>query len=425
MNEQVKTTIKPEAVYFLSEITGKKVVWRDKKIGRLADLVIVDADKAAEVTHIVVERSFGYPSLLIPWANVGAMNNTITLNIENIESYEAKPSETMILLQDHILDKKVLDLDGNEVEVVYDIKLVLRNNKLYVSDVDASRYGLLRRIGLKGLANFIYSLASKIKTDTIPWMYIEHLPEHISSFAGDVRLKVLKEKLSEIPPVDLADMLEALDHEQRVAIFKQLDSAHASDTLEEIEPRVQRDLIPALKREKVAELLNQMTPVQVADILSILPVSDANDIMKALDEKHGQKVQIILQDKDQRNIDFATSKFIKASPETRVDEVIDNFRTIAAKKDVIMYVYVVDENDILLGVVDLRELLQANAGEKLKDIMITRVRSLNATSTLYEASEMFKHYGFRAIPLVDDAGKILGVITHRDMMNLKRLLIIE
>jgi CBS domain-containing protein len=425
MNEQVKTTIKPEAVYFLSEIIGKKVIWREKKIGRLADLVIVDADKAAEVTHIVVERSFGYPSLLIPWAKVGSMNNTIAVDIENIEGYEAKPAESMILLQDHILDKKVLDLEGNEVEVVYDIKLVLRANRLYVSDVDASRYGLLRRIGLKGLAKFIYSLASKIKTDTIPWMYIEHLPEHITSFAGDVRLKVLKEKLSEIPPVDLADMLEALDHEQRVAIFKQLDSDHASDTLEEIEPRVQRDLIPALKKEKVAELLNQMTPVQVADILSILPVSDANDIMKALDEKHGQKVQIILQDKDQRNIDFATSKFIKSSPETRVDEVIDNFRTIAAKKDVIMYVYVVDENDTLLGVIDLRELLQAKPDEKLKDIMITRVRSLNATSTLYEASEMFKHYGFRAIPLVDDAGKILGVITHRDMMNLKRLLIIE
>ncbi len=116
------------------------------------------------------------------------------LNIENIESYEAKPSEGMILLQDHILDKKVLDLEGNEVEMVYDIKLVLRNNKLYVSDVDASRYGLLRRVGLKGLANFIYSLASKIKTDTIPWMYIEHLPEPVSMITIDasfISLKVL------------------------------------------------------------------------------------------------------------------------------------------------------------------------------------------------------------------------------------------
>jgi CBS domain-containing protein/sporulation protein YlmC with PRC-barrel domain len=425
MAEQTKTTPKPEAMFFLSEVAGKKVILKGKKIGRLADFIIVDGDKAAEVTHIVIERSFGYPSLLVPWAKVISMNDVITVDIESIEQYEGKPAENMVLLQDHILDKKVLDLDGNEVEVVYDIQLVLRNNKLYVSAVDSSRYGLLRRIGLKRIANFIYGLASKIRKETIPWMYIEHLPEQITSFAGDVKLKILKEKLSDIPPVDMADILEELDHEQRVAIFKQLDSEHASDTLEEIEPRVQRALISSLKKEKVAELLNQMTAAQAADVLAILPVSDANDLIKLLDAKKNQQVQIILQDKDQKNIDFATTKFIKFPPETEVEDVITHLRTIAAGKDVIMYIYIVDQNDTLLGVVDLREMLQAKPNDRLGDIMINHVQSLNATSTLYEASEMFNHYGFRAIPLTDDSNRILGVITYRDVVNLKHLLIID
>jgi CBS domain-containing protein/sporulation protein YlmC with PRC-barrel domain len=426
MNEQTKISqTKFETVYFLSEIMEKKVLLRGKKIGRLSDIVIVDAEKVAEVTHIVVERSFGYPSLLIPWAKVVSINDFVTVDVESVEQYEGKPAETMVLLRDHILDKKVLDLDGNEVEVVYDIKLVLKNNKLYVSDVDSSRYGLLRRMGLKGLANFIYGLAKKIKSDTIPWRYVERLPEQITSFAGDVKLKVLREKLSEIPPVDMADMLEELDHEQRMAIFRQLESDHASDTLEEIEPRVQRDLISALKKEKAAELINQMSPAQAADILSILPVADANDLIKLLDEINRNKVKMILSDKEQKNIDIATSKFIKFLPETMVQEVIDHLRNIAAGKDVIMYIYVVDEQDTLLGVVDLRELLQAKADAKLKDIMITRVRSLNAASTLYEASEMFKHYGFRAIPLIDDNNKILGVITSKDVTNLKHLCFID
>ena len=425
MAEQTKTTPKSEAMFFLSEVTGKKVMLKGKKIGRLADFIIVDGDKAAEVTHIVIERSFGYPSLLIPWAKVVSMNDVITVDIETIEQYEGKPAENMVLLQDHILDKKVLDLEGNEVEVVYDIQLVLRNNKLYVSAVDSSRYGLLRRIGLKRIANFVYGLASKIRKETIPWMYIEHLPEQITSFAGDVKLKVLKEKLSDIPPVDMADILEELDHEQRVAIFKQLDSAHASDTLEEIEPRVQRALISSLKKEKVAELLNQMTAAQAADVLAILPVSDANGLIKLLDAKKNQQVQMILQDKDQKNIDFATSKFIKFPPETEVEDVIAHLRTIAAGKDVIMYIYIVDQNDTLLGVVDLREMLQAKPNDRLGDIMINHVQSLNAASTLYEASEMFNHYGFRAIPLTDDSNRILGVITYRDVVNLKHLLIID
>jgi Mg/Co/Ni transporter MgtE len=223
----------------------------------------------------------------------------------------------------------------------------------------------------------------------------------------------------------MADILEELDHEQRVAIFTQLDSAHASDTLEEIEPRVQRALISSLKKEKVAELLNQMTAAQAADVLAILPVSEANALIKLLDAKKNQQVQMILQDKDQKNIDFATSKFIKFPPETEVEDVIPHLRTIAAGKDVIMYIYIVDQNDTLLGVVDLREMLQAKPNDKLGDIMINHVQSLNATSTLYEASEMFNHYGFRAIPITDDSNKILGVITYRDVVNLKHLLIID
>jgi magnesium transporter len=426
MNELSKiTSPKHDVSFFLSELIRSKVFFQGKKIGRLADMVIVDSEKVAEVTHIAVERSFGYPSLLVPWARVALADGVISLNIETIEAYEAMPTGNMVLLQDHILDKKVLDLEGNEVEVVYDIKLAMSNNKLYVTDVDSSKYGLLRRIGLKGLANFITGLAKKIKDDTIPWMYIEHLPEQITSFAGDVKLKVLKQKLSEIHPVDLADILEELDHEQRVAIFKQLDSDLASDTLEEIEPRVQRDLISSLKKEKVAELISKMTPAQAADILAILPVADANDIIKFLEEQQRKQVQLILREQDQKNIDYATTKFIKSPPETKVQAVLDGLRTAAAGKDVIMYIYVVDPRDILLGVVDLRELLQAKPEEILNNIMTTSVKSLNTLSTLYEASEMFKHYGFRAIPIVDDNNKIHGVVTYKDVMNLKHLFFID
>jgi magnesium transporter len=426
MNETPKTTpAKQDTSFFLSEIIRNRVFYQGKRLGRLADLVIADAEKVAEVTHIVVDRPFGYPSLLIPWAKVALTDMVFNLNIEKIETYEGKPAENMVLLQDHVLDKRVLDLEGNEVEVVYDIKMAMRNNKLYVTDVDSSKYGLLRRIGLKGLANFIMGLAKKIKDETIPWMYIEHLPEQITSFAGDVKLKVLKQKLSEIHPVDLADILEELDHEQRVAIFKQLDTGLASDTLEEIEPRVQRALISSLKKEKVAELINQMTPAQAADILSVLPVADSHDIISLLEEPQQKKMHLILRERDQKNIDFATTKFIKFMPETKVQVVIDSLRTVAAYKDVIMYIYVVDGQDRLLGIVDLRELLQAKPEDTLNNIMATSVKSLNTLSTLYEASEMFKHYGFRAIPIIDDNNKIHGVVTYKDVMNLKHLFFID
>ena len=206
-------------VFFLSELIGRKVVISNKKIGRLNDMVIIETKKVPEVTHFIVRRSFGYPSLLVPFEKIKSIKpDKIELAIKTISKYEKEPKETQILLKDYILDKKVVDLDGNEVEVVYDVTLEAQNNKLYVSGVDFSKYGLLRRLKLKWLADLIYNLADRMKSEILSWTYIQPLAADISSFKGNVRLNVLKEKLTDIHPVDLADILEELDHNQRLAV---------------------------------------------------------------------------------------------------------------------------------------------------------------------------------------------------------------
>ena len=133
---------------------------------------------------------------------------------------------------------------------MYDVKLILRSNKLYVSEVDISQYGFLKRMRLKRVARLIKTPEETHQNGTIPWSYIQPLPNNISSFKGDVKLKVMKEKISEIPSEDLADILEELDHEQRLVLFNQLETEHASDTLEEINPNVQRALISSLEETR-------------------------------------------------------------------------------------------------------------------------------------------------------------------------------
>ncbi|MFH1454579.1 MAG: CBS domain-containing protein [Armatimonadota bacterium] len=409
-----------EKVYYLSEIINRKVVLNNKKTGRLLDIVIIETGKVPEATFFLVGRPFGQASLMVPWEKVKEISNKeIVIDIESQEKYEGDPKEEQVLLRDHILDKKVLDFEDNEVEVVYDIKLVLRNNKLYVTDVDFSRYGLLRRIGLKGVANFIYNLAEKIKEETISWTYIQPLPEQLSSFKGNVRLKVLKEKLPEIHPVDLADMLEELEPEQRLSIFNELESEQASDTLEEIEPRVQRDLIASIKKERAAELINLMTPAQAADVLVELPGTEADEILELIDKENADKIQPIMDKHDEKILNFSTPDFIKFNKYATVRQVLDRFRMAAKDKDVIMYIYVLDDENKLVGVVDIRELLQARLEDRLENIMTEHVISLEPDSKLSEASHMFNRYSFRAIPIVDEADKILGIVMYRDIMNLK------
>jgi len=404
---------------FLSELIGTKVYNNGKKIGKLGDVVVVEREKIPEMTHIEVDRPFGDPSLMVPVDEVRLLSHErVEIAVDPPSKYARQPREGEILLKDHVLDKKVLDTEGKEVEIVYDIKLSFRNGKYYVVGVDLSRYGLLRRIGLKGLSGILRT-ADRDESQIIPWTYILPLPTDIGSFKGAISLNVLKEEMADMHPVDLADVLETMEPEYRAAILEELDAEHASDTLEEIDPNVQRDLILHLTKGKVAELINDMTPGQAADILSVLPSEEREKIVRLLASDTVVKVQAIIDQQDENIMNYTTTEFLKFPPGRTVAEATSEYHTEARGKEAIMYLYVVDPENGLLGVIDLKELLLANDEDLLKDIMTESVVSLKPHHTLKKASELFRRYGFRAIPVIDDDGRILGAVMYRDILNLK------
>ena len=407
-----------EREFFLSEIVGRRIYLKSNSIGKLKDVVIQEnAGKIPEVTHILVHRPYGDPRLLIPWEKITLISNTeIVSDITSAEGYELNPLDNHIFLKDYILDKKILDMDGHEVEVVYDVKLLFQNEKLFVSEVDFNRFRILRRMGFKKLANY---LARYKEGSSISWLYVQPLPETIGSFEGNVKLNVLKENINDIHPVDLADILEELEGNQRLAVFNEIEPELASDTLEEVEPRVQRELIRSMQKEKAAGLINEMSPAQVAEILSILPASDADEIIEFVDYESKQRVQQIIEQNDENIMLYSTQKVIKRPVETIVKDVIDNFRAVAGDMDVIMYVYVVDADNMLQGVVDIRELIAADPEQSLGEIMTDSLITLNQDDTLHDAVDMFFRYSFRAIPITDGNDYLLGVVSFHDIKGVK------
>ena len=407
-----------ERKFFLSEIIGRKVYLINQKIGSLSDMVIVETGKFPEVTHFVVSRSFGYPSLLLPVDKLTLISNTeIVFDVIDPVEYERLPAEGAILLRSHILDKKILDMDGHEVEVIYDISLDFQGDKLYVSEVDISRRRLLRRMGLKSLAGW---LSRQRKEDAmISWMYVQQLPERIDTFKGHVKLNVLKENISDIHPVDLADILEELDGDQRIAVFKELEPEQASETLEEVEPRVQRELIRSMEKRQAAQLIETRSPAQAAVILAALPSAEAGELLQMINKDSAIKIQNIIDHHDENILLFSTQKFIKMPASTKVDEVLTDFRQIARNMDVIMYVYVTDKLDTLKGIVDFRELLAAEPEQLLKEIMVENIISLNPEDTLNDAVAMFARYDFRAIPILDAENKLLAVVSSKDIRGIE------
>jgi magnesium transporter len=375
----------------------------------------VETSTVPHVKSFYVFRPFGDPSLLIPMENVVSISKKeIIVDIDSIEYYQGSPKEDEMLLRDYVMDKKVIDIEEHEVSVVNDIRIAVIDKKAYVWDVDFSVYGFYRRMGLKWLADML-----KIKDNFISWSYIQALPPHISSFKGDIKLKTLKEKLSEIPPVDMADILEELNREQRTELFNELEPEHASDTLEELQPSVQREIISTLNKETVILLINEMTPAQAADLLSVISYSIRKEILEKVDPEMKEKIQSLVEQQDEKILNFTTLSFLKYFPDDTVETIKDNYYNEAKDKKIVMYIYVVDEIGTLKGVFDIKELLQAEDNQYLKDIMTENIIDLKPDSTLKEAASMFTRYGFRAIPVTDENNILLGVIPYKDVINLK------
>ena len=404
-----------EHEFYLSEILDRRVFAITKRIGRLSDLAIIETGKLPEVTQVVVDRPYGYPALTIPWDKVLLISNhEVVLDIaeDNLAPFERAPQEHLILLHDHILDKKIIDMDDHDVEVVYDVKLAFQNGRLYAAEVDYSRYRALRRLGLHKLAKL---LADRNKENRVSWLYVQPLPEQLGSFAGNLKLKIPKAQLNEIHPVDLADILEELEGGQRVALFNALDPEQASDALEEIEPRVQRQLIHDIEKERAAMLINEMSPAQAADILAILPRDEADTILKLIDREKSSKVEHIIGEHNEQILLYASPELIRLPATTPAAEVLDRYRELATGKNVVMYVYVTDAAGVLKGVVDIREIVAAEPGQKLADIMTEHVIALPKDATLRDARMLFERYDFRALPITDENDQLLGAVSSRDV----------
>ena len=420
MNDET-TKNKHENIFFLSDVTNTAVLLKGKKIGKLLDLIIINKDKVAEVTHLVISRPFGHPSLMVPWENITSFSEKyIAVDLDDVEKFAGKIPVGLILLKDFILDKKILDMEDTDVEIVYDIKMVFRNNKLYVTDVDPSKDARLRRLRLDKFAKLIHKKSDINNEELIPWSYVQALPPDIGSFTGDVKLKILKEKLHDLPPVDIVVILEELDHEQRLTVMNQLDAEHASDTLEEIGPNMQREIISSLNKEAVADLIDLMTPGQAADVLSVLTLEDQKAIMHLMDEENISKIKSILENQQDTVLNLITEKYLSALPDETVETVQNEYPKRAKGKDEIMYIHVIDEECKLLGVIDVKELLRADDKAQLKDIMIKTVITLRKESSIGEATTMFSRYGFRSLPIIDQDNKIVGVVSQRDVSKLTR-----
>jgi CBS domain-containing protein/sporulation protein YlmC with PRC-barrel domain len=382
------------------------------RLGKLSDLVFELKDPYPEAVGIFLEFGWGKPTQFIPWDCVLKVDDDavfVKLNPDGpYPPFVDQPG--WMLLEEHLIGRTILDLDGRRVEVVNDVQLLEAKGRLILVHVDTSLNGILRRWGL-GKVRWI-------RDELISWKVVQPLSVEDAVATDRVSLSVTRTQLRELPGEDLADALEELTGEQQEALFSALEPEKAAETLMEAEPRAQRQLIAGLRKERARNILSEMTMVQVSSLLAVLPHDDVEELLGLMPQEQAARVRTILSERETKAGALVSPEFLAMAGRTTVAEAIAAIRTHGNEPGAVSYVYVVKEDGRTLeGVVDLRELVLAPDSTLLGNLMASPVVSAAEDDLYDDLAEVFTKYHFRLLPVVDGEDRILGVIRYNDIMK--------
>jgi magnesium transporter len=402
---------------YLSELTGKLVTDTDgEHIGNLMDLVASSLPNISRpvIVAIVVKRKG--KELIIPISDVIVLIRPIIPlkdRIQNIKPYQ--PTEDDLFLAQDVLDKQIIDINGVRVVRVNDLEIVRVNEigKYVVNNVDISSMGILRRIGLE---KFTQRFTSRFKENpsrnVISWNEVELL--HHDQF---MQLKVPGDKIADLHPADLADIITDMSRLQSDKFLEALDVKQLADTLEEVEPDFQASLVESMSDEKVADVLEEMAPDEAADLLAELPKERSEDLLDLMEDEDAEDVRKLLTYPEDSAGGIMTTEFVVIQPDLTSEQAIAMLRIIALDVETIFYVYVVDPEDHLIGVFSLQDLLLAKPEVTVKDFMNERVISVDLMDGREQVAQIISKYNLLTVPVVDDQKCLLGIVTWDDALD--------
>jgi Mg/Co/Ni transporter MgtE len=223
--------------------------------------------------------------------------------------------------------------------------------------------------------------------------------------------------VSELHPADIAEIISQVSHREGATFFKGLDVETAAEALSELEPDVQAAIITGMDTDKAADIIEEMPPDEAADVLSDLPVDKAKEILERIEKEDAEDIQELLGHEEDTAGGLMTNIFIAYHPDITVRKAIDNFKKDAEEVETVYYIYAVDEEEKLVGVVSLRELLLASLDDKLSDIMHTKIKTVTPDVNEEDVSAIISKYNLVALPVIDTTGVMLGIVTADDIID--------
>jgi CBS domain-containing protein len=394
---------------FVSELMGRAVVDADcGKVGHLKDLVAAGGDAHHPAIVALEVRTRGV-SVLVPFADVAVLvAPAIPLRglLGAITPYEPVPTD-LFLVRD-VLDQQIIDVNDVRVVRVNDIELARINGNFYIANVDIGGAGLVRRLGLPRSRQRPRGPVLGM----ISWDDVEPISKN-----RQLRLKVPGQKITDLHPADLAEILSDLGKSDGSKLLESLDARTAAETLEEVEPDFQASLVRPLSDQKVADVLEEMSPDEAADLLAELPRHRSRELLRMMGKEDSADVRKLLSYPEDTAGGLMTTEFITISLTASAASAMKTIRRTAHEAETIYYVYVTDRAGKLAGIISLKDLVLAEPRTKVVEFMQDRMVSMHVGDSQDTVAQAVSKYNLLAVPVVDDEGRLQGIVTADDALD--------
>jgi CBS domain-containing protein/sporulation protein YlmC with PRC-barrel domain len=400
---------------YLSDLIGKPVADVDgRKVGRLSDVYACTRGRLPLPEIVAVSVRRGRDTVAVPISQVAVLiAPAVPLTVREDELAPYQPGEHDVHLVRDVLDKQIIDTNGVRVVRVNDLEITRVNHQYFVANVDIGYLGIFRRLGLSKAADkYRKRFGGRKSPNIISWDDIELLPG-----GQPMRLKVSGDKIAELHPADLAEILSDLNRTESNKFLEALDVKTVADALEEVEPDFQASLVESMPDEKVADILEEMAPDEAADLLAELPEDRSDQLLKLMEHEDAEDVRKLLTYPEDTAGGIMTTEYVDIDPDLTTEQAIAVLRENAEEAETIFYVYVTDADNRLLGVFSLSDLVLAKPGTPVKDFLHGRVVSVLLEASQDEVAQVIAKYNLLAVPVVDEQDRLHGIVTADDALD--------
>jgi len=399
---------------YYSELEGKKVFTEDNiKIGTLKDIIFTPSDQA-KVTKIVI-KGVQKNSLILPISFVIKINKFIRIK----KSFQiTQLDENELFIRKNLLDKQIIDLAGNKVVRVNDVLLqesFTPKMEIKVSGVDVGWLGLMRRIKLEVLiSRFLHKFGIIRASVFLSWGDIQPL----DLLRGKIQLKKEEEKLDNLRPEDLADYLEQTNEKNIRRFLKILDQKRSVEVVSNLNINYQKDLFYHWKPEKCARMIQNMEPDKAVDALLTIAKKKRENVILLIEEKKRKILTNLISFSKTPIGKYMTPIFFTINSGATVKDAIQKIQTETLDFTFFATVYVVNNNNQLVGVCNLHELLIHSPETPIYKFMIQNLIVAKLATPIELVIRKIVRYHLPAIPIVNNNNLMLGIVTFDDVADI-------